>query len=126
MAQVRITSGQYTGEVGTLTANAEPQPTPYRVDIEGVGIDLLFRADECELQSDPVIPADWTEVTEEGDAIPSYEHNGYRVWVDVADINERCSSDLSRYVVVGWEGEEVLKTDNWSLVLAYMTCQVAY
>ena len=83
----------------------------------------------------PEIPRDWENTTNGNDVCPSFappppSGRFVRVWVDYPDNSRREYQDLPRYCVTEYAdedyleplgtGEELISTDDWAEVLAYV------
>lgn len=68
----------------------------------------------------PPIPKDWTDRSWRNDICPSWQTNGYHIFVDFENPDDREYSG-ERFLVCDIEfGDCLLSTDNWAEVLEYV------
>ena len=68
----------------------------------------------------PAIPEGWVDTSWRHDACPSWQTNGYHIFVDFANPDDREYSG-ERFLVCDIEfGDCLLSTDNWAEVLEYV------
>jgi len=74
---------------------------------------------EYDVTTLPPIPKDWTDTSWRNDVCPSWQTNGYQIFVDFANPDDREYSG-ERFLVCDIEGDCLLSTDNWAEVLEYV------
>ncbi len=75
---------------------------------------------EFDMATLPFIPKDWMDISWRNDVCPSWQSNGYQIFVNFANPDDREYSG-ERFLVCDIEiGDCLLSTDNWAEVLEYV------
>jgi len=75
---------------------------------------------EFDVTTLPHIPATWKDTSWRHDVCPSWQTNGYQIFVDFANPDD-CEIGGERFSVCDIEfGDCLLSTDNWAEVLEYV------
>jgi hypothetical protein len=76
----------------------------------------------------PPIPDGWLDTSWHNNSAPSFESNGYNVWIDYLDPALRECNEGARFIVhkldddgAFKDGDPVIVTDDWDAVLAVVT-----
>lgn len=75
---------------------------------------------EYDVTTLPFIPKDWMDISWRNDVCPSWQSNGYQIFVNFENPDDR-ETGGERFSVCDIEfGDCLLSTDNWAEVLDYV------
>lgn len=88
-----------------------------------------YRTDWIEYVSPLVIPSTWDDATWHNDELPSFEVNGYRVWIDAPDSEsrfavQRLNADGEIIYDESKEDNDVLRTNDFAAVVELVSATV--
>jgi hypothetical protein len=76
---------------------------------------------EFDMATLPLIPATWEDISWRNDVCPSWQSNGYQIFVNFENPDDREYSGGERFLVSDITTNEVyLMTDDWNEILTFV------